>query len=202
MSTMPIIYQPTADKEVAPGIYSTAIDGLLYIEYKKFHDDRGFFADVTGLKNLSKVIGRVMEIKQINLAASQTNVIRGMHAEGWNKLVTTFTGKGFSALADIRPNSPTFKQVEYFLFDNNFANETGTGLYVPTGVANSVCALEGPLLYHYAVDAFYEDRDLAGDKAISIFDPELNLQWPIDRDQMIISQRDKDSITLAELLKK
>lgn len=200
MSTMPTIYQPTPDKEVAPGIYSTAIAGLLYIEYKKFHDERGFFADVTGLKNLSKAIGRVMEIKQINLAASQTNVVRGMHAEGWNKLVTTFTGKGFSALADIRPASPTFKQVEYFLFDNSLETEKGTGLYVPTGVANSVCALEGPLLYHYAVDAFYEDRDVTGDKAISIFDPDLNLQWPIDREQMIISQRDKDTITLAELL--
>jgi len=201
MSVMPTLYQPTPDKEVASGIYTTAINGLLYIEYKKFFDDRGFFADITGIKNLEKVIGKKMEIKQLNLASSKTNVVRGLHAEGWNKLVTTFTGRGFSALVDIRPNSPTFKKIEYFLFENNHESPKGTGLYIPMGVANSICALDGPVLYHYAVDAFYDERDPAGDKALSIFDPELNIQWPIDREQMIISQRDRDSVTLAEMLK-
>lgn len=200
MSNMPVVYTPNADQEIAPGIYQTTIDGLLYLEYKKFQDDRGFFADITGLKNLEKVLGKTMELKQINLASSKTNVVRGLHAEGWNKLVTTFTGKGFSALADIRPNSPTFKKVEYFLFDNDENSDKGTALYIPKGVANSVCAIEGPLLYHYVVDAFYEDRDPSGDKALSIFDPELNIQWPIAKEQMIISQRDRDSVTLQEML--
>lgn len=200
MSNMPAIYTPSTEKEVATGIYQTSIDGLFYIEYKKFQDERGFFADITGLKNLEKAIDKKMEIKQINLASSKTNVVRGMHAEGWNKLVTTVTGKGFSALADIRPESPTFKKVEYFLFENNPESDKGVGLYIPMGVANSVCAIEGPLLYHYAVDAFYEDRDPSGDKALSIFDPELNLKWPIEKDQMILSQRDRESVTLQEML--
>jgi len=201
MSTMPATFIPTKENEVTSGIYKTSIDGLLFIQYKKFLDNRGFFADVTGLKNLEKAIGKKMEIKQINLASSKPNVVRGLHAEGWNKLVTTFSGKGFSALVDIRPDSPTFKNIEYFMFENNEDSDMGTGLYVPMGVANSVCAVEGPLLYHYAVDALYEDRDPSGDKALSIFDPNLNVQWPIPREQMIVSQRDIDSITLEEMLK-
>jgi len=68
------------------------------------------------------------------------------------------------------------------------------------GVANSIAVIKGPLLYHYAVDTFYDERDPAGDKALSLFDPELNIQWPIEREKMILSRRDADSATLRELL--
>lgn len=197
---LPPIYQPDSQPEAAPNIFKTKIDGLLYIRYKKFIDDRGFFVDVTALKNLEKAIGRQMAIKQINAAYSQTNVVRGLHAEGWNKVTTVFMGKGISALVDIRPASPTFKQVEYFLFEPKETDEWQVGLYVPMGVANSIAVMEGPLLYHYAVDAFYDERDPAGDKALSLFDPEINVQWPIEREKMILSQRDVDSATLKDLL--
>lgn len=198
---IPPVFEPSVENEVASGIFKTKIDGLFYIVRKKFIDERGYFSDITSLKNLEKAIGRVLTIKQINVAYSQTNVVRGLHAEGWNKLVTTFTGKGFSALVDIRPDSPTFKQVEYFLFEPGAAKDTDVSLYIPMGVANSICAIEGPVLYHYAVDAFYDERDPAGDKALTLFDPELNIQWPIPREQMILSQRDVDSSTLQDLLK-
>lgn len=200
MTPLPPVYQPQEADQLVPGIYKTKIDGLLYLQYKKFLDDRGFFADITALKNLEKVLGHRPEVKQINLAYSNTNVVRGLHAEGWNKLTTVFFGKGMSALVDIRPNSPTFKQVEYFLFEPKPESEFHTGLYVPMGVANSIAVIEGPLLYHYAVDAFYDERDPKGDKALSLFDPELNIQWPIERDKMVLSQRDVDSATLQELL--
>lgn len=201
MSSVPPMFSPSAENEVAPGIHSTKIQGLYYIQYKKFIDNRGFFSDITGFKNLEKVIGKRMDIKQINFASSHTNVIRGLHSEGWNKLVTVFSGKAFSALVDIRPESPTFKAIEYFMFDTDENSDLGTSLYIPMGVSNSVCAIEGPVSYHYAVDAFYDERDPNGDKALSVFDPELNLQWPIPREQMIISERDKESITLQEMLK-
>jgi len=197
---MPPVYQPTPELEVSTGIFRTKIEGLLYIQYKKFLDERGFFSDITGLKILEKVIGHRPEVKQINLAYSYTNVVRGLHAEGWNKLTTVMFGKGMSVLVDIRPNSPSFKQVEYFLFAPEDEDETQVGLYVPMGVANSIAVLKGPLLYHYAVDAFYDERNPAGDKALSLFDPTLNIQWPIEKDQMIFSERDRDSATLEELL--
>jgi dTDP-4-dehydrorhamnose 3,5-epimerase len=200
MMKMPPVYQPAPEQEAAPGIFRTKIDGLLYIQYKKFLDERGFFADITGLKKLEKVLGRRPEVKQINLAHSHTNVVRGLHAEGWNKLTTVMFGKGVSVLVDIRPDSPSFKQVEYFLFEPQPESDTQVGLYVPMGVANSIAVIEGPLLYHYAVDAFYDERDPAGDKALSLFDPELDIQWPIERKEMIFSERDRDSATLAELL--
>ncbi|OGJ40695.1 MAG: hypothetical protein A2411_00205 [Candidatus Pacebacteria bacterium RIFOXYC1_FULL_39_21] len=197
---MPPIYQSNPNLEIVDGVFRTKIDGLLYLQHKKFQDERGFFADITGLKNLEKAIGKRPELKQINLAYSHTNVVRGLHAEGWHKLTTVIFGKGISVLVDIRPESPTFKQVEYFLFEPNPSDEIQVSLYVPMGVANSIAVMEGPLLYHYAVGAFYDERNATGDKALSLFDPELNIQWPIEREKMIISPRDRESATLQELL--
>ena len=194
------MYHPAADQAVAPGVFRTKIKDLLYFKHQKFLDDRGYFTNITNLKALEKAIGKRIEIKQINLAYSNNNVVRGLHAEGWNKLTTVLFGQGMSALVDIRPDSPSFKQVEYFLFEPQPADEFHVSLYVPMGVANSIAVIKGPLLYHYAVDTFYDERDPAGDKALSLFDPELNIQWPIEREKMILSRRDADSATLRELL--
>lgn len=200
MSHTSSVYQPTAELEVSPGIFRTPIEGLLYIQYQKFLDERGFFVDITALKKLEAVIGRQLALKQINLAYSNANVVRGLHAEGWNKVITILAGRGVSVLVDIRPDSPTFKQVVYFSFEPQPDAPHQAGLYIPMGVANSIAVVEGPLLYHYAVDAFYDERDTTYDTALSLFDPELNIQWPVPREQMVISERDAQSLTLQELL--
>jgi len=54
------------------------------------------------------------------------------------------------------------------------------------------------MLYSYVVDRLYKDRNKNNDVAISLFDPDLGVDWPIDKDQMIISQRDIDVITIRE----
>ena len=54
------------------------------------------------------------------------------------------------------------------------------------------------MLYSYAVDKLYKDRNTDNDIAISLFDPDLGVEWPIDKEQMIISQRDIDTISLRE----
>jgi len=63
---MPPIYQSNPNLEIVDGVFRTKIDGLLYLQHKKFQDERGFFADITGLKNLEKAIGKRPELKQIN----------------------------------------------------------------------------------------------------------------------------------------
>ncbi|MGH8910819.1 MAG: dTDP-4-dehydrorhamnose 3,5-epimerase family protein, partial [Egibacteraceae bacterium] len=45
----------------------------------------------------------------------QPSVLRGFHAEAWDKLVYVVAGLAFAAVADIRPRSPTFGQVRAFV---------------------------------------------------------------------------------------
>ena len=66
-------------------------------------------------------------------------------------------------------------------------------------VCSSVFGVDGPMHYLCGVDMLYHERNKADDLAVSIFDPDLNIQWPFAKEEMIISERDIDSVTLREL---
>lgn len=206
-------YQPQPQQQQTTNFFTTPIPGLLYFQAEKHSDERGFFAEIVKLPELEKALGHQFQIKQVNHARSKTNVVRGMHAEGWNKLVAVTNGLIFSAIADIRPDSPTYKQTLYFKLgtgldaqssqgsqgSQKLDQKTYNGLYIPQGLANSVCVLKGPADYIYFVDKLYQNRDKAGDRAISLFDPELAIDWPLSKKEMIISKRDESGVNLADL---
>ncbi|MCX6816636.1 MAG: dTDP-4-dehydrorhamnose 3,5-epimerase family protein [Candidatus Beckwithbacteria bacterium] len=191
------LFEPTKDLEIEEDIFKTEIKGLWYIARKQFSDERGFFTEVAQTYKLEKVLGRQFVVKQINHSRSITNVVRGMHAEDWKKVITVTNGAAFCALADVRPESATFGKVVNFKL--GFGEEFLTGsLLVEEEIANSFCVLKGPVDYVYCVDRLYGQRDPKGDVAISLFDPDLKIEWPIKREEMILSQRDKNSITLRQ----
>jgi len=192
-----MMFLPNPDLEIKPGVYKTKIEGLYYLSYNFTADERGFFAEVGHAHKIEAVTGQPFKIAQINHSRSNLNVIRGMHAEGWNKLTTVINGLAFSALGDVRPESPTFGRVETFEFGPDNGGLKGS-LYISQGIANSVCVLKAPVDYIYCVDKLYQDRDPRGDQAISLFDPDLAIAWPIKREQMIISTRDKDAVMLRQ----
>lgn len=191
-------YVINEENKVAENIYKTKIEGLFFIKNDVLVDNRGFFRTTSIIPDLNKILTNKFEALQLNHSRSIKGVIRGMHAEGWDKLITIVSGKCFCALADIRPESKTFKVVESFLlgFDQDCLSGS---LYVERGIANSYAVIDGPADYFYCFNKLYRDRDSSGDKAISIFDPDLNINWPIKKEEMIFSDRDKNSITLREL---
>lgn len=190
-------YKPTSDSQVAKGIYKTAIDGLLFIDKSVFEDSRGFFTEVVRLPEVEAVIGKPFNVRQVNHARSEQNVVRGIHAEGWNKCTFITRGKAFCALVDVRPESKTFLVKEYFLLGEGEGALAGV-LFLPSGIGNSLCVIEGPVDYIYLVDRLYKDRDPSGDAAISLFDPDLAVQWPIPKEQMVISSRDENAVSVRE----
>lgn len=193
-------YTPNKDLEIAENIFKTKIEGLFYFKYRKFLDERGFFSQVLEPERIRAAgINPDFTIKQVNLSVSKSKIARGIHTEGWNKLITVVQGHAFCALSDVRPDSPTYKNVEYFDFIADPQNEWGEGLYISKKIGNSVCAVEGPMHYLYGVDMLYHERNKADDLAVSIFDPDLNIEWPFPKEELIISQRDIDSVTLREL---
>lgn len=192
-----MMYQPTPALEIKDGVFKTKIEGLYYLSYKFSTDERGFFAEVGYTHKIEAVTGQPFKVAQVNHSRSGPNVVRGLHAEGWNKLTTVINGLAFSALADVRPESSTFGQVETFEFGPDNGGLKGS-LYISQGIANSVCVIKAPVDYIYCVDKLYLDRDVKGDQSISLFDPDLKIAWPVARDKMIISQRDKDAVSLRQ----
>lgn len=197
LSQIPLYTLDDANK-IGDRIFKTAIQGLYYITTTVFEDNRGFYREIAVIPELEKVRGTNFEVKQLNHSSSKQNVVRGIHAESWNKLITVTHGVCLCVLSDIRPDSPTFLTKEYFLLGYGQNNPLPGAIFVTAGVANSFLTVEGPSEYVYAVDQLYTQRDTSNDVAISIFDPDLNISWPVRREEMVISQRDKNSILLRE----
>lgn len=178
-------------------IFLTMLSGLYFIKATVHEDERGWFTEPLNIRDLESILGYPLTVCQANLSRSETGVIRGFHAEGWNKMVTVIQGLAYCVLADIRPQSPTFGQTVKFWLD---ARSTHPGsLYIEAGIANSVCAIEGPVYYHYLVDRLYQERDRSGDVAINLFDPDLAVEWPTAQSESLISQRDKTAVSLRSL---
>lgn len=187
----------TPQTEIENDIFKTSIDGMYFIAKTAHEDERGFFSEIGRIPEIEAITGTPFVVKQINHARSNKNVVRGIHAEGWNKFIFVTQGKSFCALADLRPESSTFKTVQTFVLGFGEGALSGS-LYVPMGVGNSYAVLDGPMDYVYFVDRLYADRDTSGDAAISLFDPELAIEWPISKEEMILSERDTNSVMLKE----
>jgi dTDP-4-dehydrorhamnose 3,5-epimerase len=190
-------YIPTPENKITDEVYKTSINGLYYISHKTFPDERGFFSELGKLTEILQIVQSNFTVKQISQARSYPNVIRGIHGEDWSKYISVTSGIAFSAIIDLRPESKTFMKKEQFLL--GFGENTLDGsLLIPARCGNSMCVVEGPVNYLYLFDKLYKDRDPKGDVAVSLFDPDLNIQWPIPREQMIISQRDLKAVTLRQ----
>ncbi len=171
-------------------IVETSIPGLLVIKKPTFNDKRGFFREVFRLKELAEC-GVEFKPVQMNHSFSQPRVIRGLHAENWNKLVYPISGKMFAAVVDIRPEKKSFAKVETFIFDER----DPFGLFISKGLANSICVIgDVGVHYIYLVDAYYDGKDT---RAISWDDPDLSIDWPVKNP--ILSDRDKNNPRLRDI---
>lgn len=190
-------YSPSPQDKIVDRIYKTPIDGLLYLDHPIFDDHRGFFSELILFPDLEKALGQSFSVKQVNLARSNQHVCRGFHAEPWRKIISVINGTIFSAIADIRPESPTFKETVTFYLGEKPDALPGS-FFIGQGLANSYCVIDGPVNYLYCVDQLYRERNTNGDGAITLFDPDLNITWPIEKDKLIISERDRQSSTLRQ----
>lgn len=174
-------------------ITTTDIPGLLIYERETFSDTRGFFREVVELRDLEEALHKKITITQWNHSHSLSHVIRGFHAEPWEKIIYPVKGSAMAVIVDFRLDSPAFgKAVKITLGEN----ERKT-LYLPQGVANSFANIgNDDLDYMYMVSEYYEGKPTP---AVSLNDPLLIRQfggWPIENP--IISEKDMQNPTFTE----
>ncbi len=174
-------------------IQSTKINGVFIIKRPVFSDARGFFHEIARLSEL-KDYGIEFSPIQYNHSRSLPNVIRAIHAEDWQKLVYPLTGKMFSAIVDVRPDSESFGMVETFTFDAE-DDKNLKALFLPRGVGNSICVSgDKPVDYIYLCDEYWCDEKAKG---FAWDDPDLNIKWPVK--DPIISDRDRKNPRLRDV---
>ena len=87
-------------------IEQMAIKDALVIKGKRFYDERGFFEE---LYNEAKFEIPITESwKQINLAESKSDTLRGIHCSNHAKFVSCIKGEVYDVIVDLRPDSPTY----------------------------------------------------------------------------------------------
>lgn len=173
-------------------VESTRIDGLLVVAWPTHDDDRGFFRQTHQTTELEQVLGRAVAFVQGNHARSMPNVIRGLHAEPWDKLLHVAHGTAFIAVADIRPDSPTFASVETFVLGD--LPGLPCAVFIANGLANSYATVgDQPVDVVYDVSAEWHPVDK---RAIAWDDPDLAIEWPTD--DPLLSDDDRANPTLRE----
>ncbi len=177
-------------------IIKTSIEGVILIQMPLKNDNRGFFHEIFRSNELQEITGANFNPIQWNHSMSHPNVIRAIHTENWNKLVYPVTGKLFSAIVDLRPESLTFGKVEYITIDNTKEDSPRQAIFIPKGgIGNSICALgDTDLHYMYLVDEYWDDSKAKG---VAWDDPDLNIKWPTSNP--ILSERDKSNPKLREV---
>jgi dTDP-4-dehydrorhamnose 3,5-epimerase-like enzyme len=78
-------FVPSTENKVDDLIYKTPIEGLLFIEHAKFDDERGYYSELAHVPEIERLVGHEFKIKQLNLSHSKQHVVRGIHAENWNR---------------------------------------------------------------------------------------------------------------------
>ena len=174
---------------------ATGIDGLLVVRWDTHDDDRGFFRQTYQIAEIAGALGRTPVLRQGNHSRSVPGVLRGFHAEPWDKLTYVVRGNAMAVVADIRPHSPTFGQTASFRLGDPPDGER-IRLFIGQGLANSFLSLgPGPVDYVYDVSDYWRaDVDKPG---IAWDDPDLAVDWPTS--EPLLSSADVANPTMRDL---
>jgi dTDP-4-dehydrorhamnose 3,5-epimerase len=167
------------------------LDGVVILDRPTIEDERGFFHEAFRLRDLEEFLEGPVTFVQVNHSRSRKEVLRGLHAENWSKLVYVPFGEVLTAVADIRPWSPTFGEVETF----RFSDANRPTVYLPAGVAHGYCVISDVADYLYQVTSYYDGSDTS---AVAWDDPDLAVPWPTRTP--ILSARDQCNPRLRELV--
>ena len=176
-------------------VIKTDIDGVVIIEPKVFGDHRGYFFESFSKKEFESKVGPV-EFVQDNESKSCYGVVRGLHFQkpphAQAKLVRVVKGKVLDVAVDLRKDSPTYgKHVTVELSEDNHRQ-----VFIPKGFAHGFSVLSEEAVFQYKCDDYYAPET---EGAVAWNDPELNIDWRVPADMMILSEKDKRHPELKDL---
>ena len=172
----------------------TSIDGLTVCEPKIWGDERGYFFESYN-QNTFQAGGIKATFVQDNQSYSSKGVLRGLHFQTGSyaqaKLVRVIKGKVQDVCVDLRKNSPTFgHHISVELSDRNFRQ-----LFIPKGFAHGFLVLENDTIFSYKCDNYYSFEH---ERGIAFNDPELNINWLLAENNLILSEKDEKQPLLKE----
>lgn len=175
-------------------VIKTEIEGVVIIEPRIFHDDRGYFYESFSQREFEEKVCKTVFV-QDNQSKSSYGVLRGLHFQkapySQSKLVRCIKGRVLDVAVDIRKGSPTFgKYVAVELSEDNHRQ-----FFVPRGFAHGFAVLSDEAVFQYKCDNYYNKES---EGSIAWNDESLSIDWKIDMDKVVLSEKDKNSKPLAQ----
>lgn len=169
-------------------IIQTGFEDLVILKPRIFEDNRGYFFESYN-QNILKEAGYHYDFVQDNQSRSFYGVIRGLHYQlepfAQTKLVRVVSGRIFDVAVDMRKNSLTFGK--WYGIEITSTNEYQ--LLIPKGFAHGFSVLSEEALVIYKTDNFYNP---GSERGIVYHDADLNIDWKLDPQDIIVSMRDQD----------
>ena len=165
----------------------------ILIKPEIFKDERGYFLETYKESNYIKYFDGQNKFAQDNLSYSKKGVLRGMHLQKkfpQGKLISVIAGNIFDVVIDLRENSPNFCKWESF----NLSCDAHEQLWVPPGFAHGFLTLSDSAFVQYKCTEEYKKND-----ELCIFwnDNDLKIQWPLNKKDIIVSDKDANGISIA-----
>ncbi len=175
-------------------VIKTDIDGVVIIEPRIFNDARGYFFESYSKREFDEKV-RPVDFVQDNESCSTRGVMRGLHFQrppfAQAKLVRCVKGAVLDVAVDIRKGSPTYgKHVSCLLTEDNHRQ-----FFIPRGFAHGFAVLSDVAVFQYKCDNYYHPE---ADGGISITDGSLGIDWHLDTDDVILSEKDTRHPLLAD----
>jgi dTDP-4-dehydrorhamnose 3,5-epimerase len=167
-----------------------------FIIHEKVHGDaRGYFIETFNQRDFKAASGLDIEFVQDNQSKSSKGVLRGLHMQRGSsaqaKLVRVLAGSVLDVAVDLRKGSPSFGQ--HFTIELTVENHKQ--FFVPAGFAHGFVVLSESATFFYKVDKFYEPGNEVG---IMYNDADLNIDWKLADNELILSDKDKVLGSFAE----
>jgi dTDP-4-dehydrorhamnose 3,5-epimerase len=177
-------------------LVKTKLDGLVVLKPTVFKDNRGYFMESYNQKNINKLLGNVNFV-QDNESESSRGVLRGLHFQmppyTQAKLVRCLKGSVLDVVLDLRKDSKT-----YGIFETiSLTEENKKQLFIPKGFAHGFIVLSKSAIFSYKVDNYYNSDSESG---VLWSDLDLNIDWKINKNEIIVSEKDKNLPTFNEII--
>jgi dTDP-4-dehydrorhamnose 3,5-epimerase len=159
-------------------------------------DSRGTFFEWFTDAAFTDFAGHTFELRQANCSVSAAGVLRGLHfaqvPPSQAKYVTCLHGKVLDIVVDIRVGSPTFGRWDSVMLDDRERRS----IYISEGLGHAFLALEDDSTVMYLCSTSYNP---GREHTINVLDPALGISWPAMDGEPILSDRDREAPTLAEV---
>ena len=182
--------KPLAARQVAE------IPGMLEFDIPVHGDNRGWFKEnfqkekmvPLGFPKSFFAEGKL----QNNVSFSRQGVLRGLHAEPWDKYISVAdNGKVLGAWVDLRAGE-SFGHVYQTVID------ASKGIFVPRGVANGFQVLSETVSYSYLVNDYWALELKPKYAFVNYADPTLGIEWS-DVAHAEVSEADKNHPLLKDV---